>query len=117
MSESHAPHESHDAAYWKVLGALAAFTLIELAIPSVMSEPRWLLVVLMMLTALAKAAGVALYYMHLKWEKPVVALLALSPLIFVGIFFFLIMSDITEVDQGGWAIPEAQAESVIGSDH
>ncbi len=116
-AEDHTPHESHDAAYWKVLVALAVFTVIELAIPSVLPEPRWLLVVLMMLTAVAKAAGVALYYMHIKYEKPLVALLAFSPIIFVGIFFFLIMADITEVDKGGWTFPETQVETKADEAH
>ena len=102
-------HESHDGAYWRLFAALAVFTLVELAIPSMLPEPRWLMIVLLMAGAGAKAAGVLLYYMHVKFEKNLVALIAIGPLLFVGILIMLIKADVTEVDQGGWTFPEEAA--------
>lgn len=102
-------HESHDGAYWRLFIALAVFTGIELAIPAVLSEPRWLMIVLLMAVACAKAAGVLFYYMHVKFEKNLVALIAIGPLLFVGILIMLIKADVTEVDQGGWTFPEEAA--------
>jgi caa(3)-type oxidase subunit IV len=102
-------HESHDGAYWRLFAALAVFTLVELAIPSMLPEPRWLMIVLLMAVAGAKAAGVLLYYMHVKFEKRLVAWIAIGPLLFVGILIMLIKADITEVDQGGWTFADAPA--------
>ncbi len=102
-------HESHDGAYWRLFFALAALTLVELGIPVVLSEPRWLMIWLLMAVACAKAAGVLLYYMHVKFEKSLVAWIAIGPLLFVGILIILIKADVTEIDQGGWTFPEEAA--------
>jgi len=107
-------HESHDGAYWRLFGGLAAFTLIELAIPSVMAEPRWLMIVALMAVAGLKATGVLLWYMHVKFEKRLITLLAVGPLLFVGILIILIMADVTEVDQGGWTFEESAVEHSTG---
>lgn len=102
-------HESHDGAYWCLFAGLAVFTVLELALPTVLSEPRWLMIVALMAVACAKAAGVLLWYMHVKFEKRLITLLAVGPLLFVGILIMLIKADVTEVDQGGWTFADEPA--------
>src|SRR2546426_11712262 len=72
--------------YVQVFGFLGLVTLIEVQIPSLGQTFRiseTLQVVLLMSTAAVKAALVALYYMHLKYEPRILKLLPVAPLAFV----------------------------------
>ena len=63
-----ADHESHDKIYLKVFGALCVFTLLS-AIADVFKEASPGVVgVVVLAIAVAKAACVMLFFMHLKWE-------------------------------------------------
>ena len=64
--------------------ALAALTAVELGI-AFLPWSKATLIVLLILLAFWKAALVALYYMHLRFETRRVAILALAPLPFVVI--------------------------------
>ena len=98
---------SHNAAYWKVFAGLAVFTVVELGIPFVLSELRPLMIVLLMAVAAIKAMLVALYYMHLKFEKVALGALAAAPLILVAMLILLIMADVSFVDQAGWTFTQS----------
>ncbi len=72
--------------YVQVFAFLGLVTLIEVQIPSLGQTfhiAEGLQVVLLMSTALVKAALVALYYMHLKYEPRILKLLPVAPLAFV----------------------------------
>ena len=74
------PHPS----YIGIWVALAALTAVELGI-AFLPWSKTLLIVILIGLAFWKAALVALYYMHLRFERRPVMLLALAPLPFVVI--------------------------------
>lgn len=72
-------HEDHSKTYLAVWGGLALLTVGEIWVAS-LGWPKTLIVVLLVGMAVWKAALVALYYMHLKFEPRRVWILAASPL-------------------------------------
>jgi caa(3)-type oxidase subunit IV len=72
--------------YVPVLVFLAIVTLVEVQIPSLgaaVGIPQALQIVFLMGSAAIKAAMVALYYMHLRYEPRILGLLPAGPLAFV----------------------------------
>jgi cytochrome c oxidase subunit 4 len=61
---------SHKREYLKVLIVLFVLTVIEVALPSLKVLPVPSLVLSLILLALVKAFYVAYFYMHLKYEAP-----------------------------------------------
>jgi cytochrome c oxidase subunit 4 len=100
-----------------VFAALAVFTVVELAIPSLLGELRPLMIVLLMVVAVLKAALVALYYMHLKFEQVALGALAAAPLILVAVLILFIMSDVSFVDQAGWTFTPSDASHAEAAAH
>lgn len=72
-------HEDHNKTYLAVWGGLAALTVAEIWVAS-LGWPKTVIVLLLVGMAIWKAALVALYYMHLKFEPRRVWILAASPL-------------------------------------
>lgn len=98
-----AEHEHHDAAthkhpYMKVFGWLVILTIIE--VTPIMTEilfgfspvPHFIWVPVLLVLAVIKASLVALYYMHLRYDKPWLAWLLLAPLAFAMFFGFTIVA-------------------------
>lgn len=82
--ENHEPHGAHDSAshrrdYFKVFGILTVLTVLEIGVTYV-PMPHAALYSLLVGFALAKAAYVGLYFMHLKYEKRALVWIAFSPL-------------------------------------
>ena len=77
-----------------VFAALIVMTWLTVAATKV-DLGRWNLVVAMGI-ATCKAALVALYFMHLRYDKPFYGLLFLTGVLFVGIFISLILLDTLE---------------------
>jgi cytochrome c oxidase subunit 4 len=84
--DAHQAHRAHDdhptrSTFITIWLVLAFLTVIELAIPRVYSAPRdhTLKMLLLVILASSKALLVALFFMHLKWEKPWVKWIALMP--------------------------------------
>lgn len=80
--------------YWMVWLALAVLTVIELLVAKVPNAKAFVVVSLCAL-ALAKAALVALYFMHLKFEKYALVLIVLSPLVLSAIMYVGLVPDAT----------------------
>tara|TARA_B100000029_G_scaffold229744_1_gene227219 strand:+ start:3045 stop:3410 length:366 start_codon:yes stop_codon:yes gene_type:complete len=65
-----ADHESHDAIYLKVFGALCLFTILSAAADMLPDGvPDSVVAVIVLAIAVAKATCVLLFFMHLKWER------------------------------------------------
>lgn len=79
--------------YLVVFGALAVLTLIELGLAST-SLASTLQVPLLLGLALAKASLVALYYMHLRYEGPILRIVAAVPLLLIVIVIMLPVFDL-----------------------
>jgi cytochrome c oxidase subunit IV len=92
--DAHAEHVAH-VNPWVVFVVLAIMTLVEivLALPQVGIKPSSLAPLLVAM-ALVKAALVALYYMHLRYEKPLYLLIFITPTLFAVLLTVVLMSNI-----------------------
>lgn len=99
----HTEHDQHDAKnhkhpYMAVFGWLIILTIIEVF--PIMTEilfdyspvPHHIWVPILLILALIKASLVALYYMHLRYDKPWLAWMLLAPLAFAMFFGFTIVA-------------------------
>ena len=81
------------ANYLRIFYILLALTIVEVAIVY-MHLPKILLVALLIVLAVWKAALVAMHFMHLKFEKRTLALIALSPFVLCVFLILMLMPDI-----------------------
>ncbi len=77
--------------YW--LGVLTIAELVVIYLPI----SKLVIGALLILLALSKASLVALYYMHLKFEKRTLGIIALTPLIICSLLVFSLLPDLTAV--------------------
>jgi cytochrome c oxidase subunit IV len=99
MAEAHASPN-----YWLVWLYLFILTVAEIAV-IFMPIARVLLVIALVSLALTKAALVAAYFMHLRFEVRTLALIALTPLFLGALFIFILLPDHS-------AVPHKTADSV-----
>jgi cytochrome c oxidase subunit 4 len=87
-------NEAHStAAYIKIFWLLLALTVIEVAIVY-MGLPRMLLVALLVIFAVWKAALVAMHFMHLKFEKKTLSFVAIAPFVLCVWLILMLLPDI-----------------------
>lgn len=85
---------AHSAtAYMKIFYLLLVLTIIEVAIVY-MGLPQMLLAGLLVIFAVWKASLVAMHFMHLKFEKKTLALVAVAPFILCVFLILMLMPDI-----------------------
>ncbi len=89
-----AVHDSHDSLYFKIFWWLLALTIIEVAV-IFMPLARVLIAILLVGLALSKAALVAMYFMHLKFERTTLGLIAVTPLVLCVLLAFALLPDHT----------------------
>jgi cytochrome c oxidase subunit 4 len=87
-------HEHAEPNYWMVWLSLAILTVVELLVAQVQGARAFVVFSLCAL-ALVKAALVAAYFMHLKFEKYALILIVLSPLLLSGILYVGLVPDAT----------------------
>jgi cytochrome c oxidase subunit 4 len=75
--------------YLQVFGLLAVLTLIELQIPN-LPAPRTDIMFVLIAIATAKASLVVMYYMHLRYEPRLLALIPISTVLLVLILAFFL---------------------------
>jgi len=80
--------------YWGVWLALLILTVVELAVVY-LHLPKVVMVISLCALALAKAALVAAYFMHLKFEKYALMLIVMSPLLLSAILYVGLVPDAT----------------------
>ena len=91
VDEAHAV-EASEPSYMAVWGGLAVLTLLEVWVAG-MGFSRTLIVLALVGMAVWKAALVALYYMHLKFEPKRLWVLALAPLPLAVIFVMAVLQE------------------------
>jgi len=79
--------------YMGVFWWLLALTLIELGV-IYMPIHRMAIIALLVVLAVTKALLVALYFMHLKFERGTLGLIALSPFVLCVFLILMLMPDI-----------------------
>jgi cytochrome c oxidase subunit IV len=85
---------THSSAnYLKIFYILLALTVVEVAIVY-LHLPKILLVSLLVVLAVWKAALVAMHFMHLKFEKTTLMVIALSPFILCVFLILMLLPDI-----------------------
>ena len=86
--------EAHSTSnYIKIFWILLALTVIEVAIVY-MGLPKMLLASLLGIFAVWKAALVAMHFMHLKFEKKTLTIVALAPFVLCIFLVLMLMPDI-----------------------
>jgi cytochrome c oxidase subunit 4 len=81
------------AQYLKIFYILLVLTIVEVAIVY-LHLPRMLLASLLVIFAVWKAALVAMHFMHLKFEKKTLAVVALAPFILCLFLILMLLPDI-----------------------
>jgi caa(3)-type oxidase subunit IV len=79
--------------YLRIFYILLVLTIAEVAIVY-LHLPRTLLVSLLVVLAVWKATLVAMHFMHLKFEKKTLALVALSPFVLCVLLILMLLPDI-----------------------
>jgi cytochrome c oxidase subunit 4 len=92
MSSDHEKHTEPN--YWMVWLALLVLTVVELYVARA-PMPRVGIIVSLCALALAKAALVAAYFMHLKFERIPLMLVVMSPLLLSAILYIGLVPDAT----------------------
>ena len=81
------------SAYIKVFYVLLVLTIVEVAIVY-LGLPKLVLAALLVIAAVWKASLVAMHFMHLKFEKRTLAVVALTPFILCVFLILMLMPDI-----------------------
>ncbi len=84
--------------YWVIFGALTVLTGLEVGVVYVPNLMKSLMVSALILLALAKAALVALFYMHLKHETRILKLTVAIPLAMPAVYAAVLILE------GAWRI-------------
>lgn len=90
--EEHAGEGHGDPPYLLIWGVLLILTLAEVGY-AFLPIPHTLIVIGLIIMAFWKAALVALYYMHLRWEPKRLWVLAVSPLPLVAILILAVLME------------------------
>ena len=102
--------------YTKIFYWLTALTVIEIGIaliPNGPFYPNLLQGFLLISTAVWKAALVALYFMHLKYEKRILGAIAMIPLVLMIMALIFFLNDITVPDALSEDLPTSDIEVVL----
>jgi cytochrome c oxidase subunit 4 len=81
-------HPNYMAIFWY----LAILTVIELAV-IFLPLPKFTIGILLCALALAKAALVAMYFMHLRFETRTLGMVAITPLVIATLLVFVLLPD------------------------
>lgn len=101
--------------YMVIFWWLLALTIIEIGVALIPNGPFFSKLFqgfLLVSTAVGKASLVALYFMHLKFEKRVLGLIALSPLVLMIIALTFMLSDIRNPVSNDANISQTKVETI-----
>ena len=105
------PRHSHRTLYFQIFGALTFLTLAEVGVTFGPPSIRYLIVGALVGLALTKAAMVAAFYMHLRFEKRTLAIIATVPLILCVFLALMLYPDHSYVEHKTQNVPApAEAE-------
>ncbi|MGH7364437.1 MAG: cytochrome C oxidase subunit IV family protein [Candidatus Methylomirabilales bacterium] len=105
MATAHAEPNYMGVFWW-----LFALTIGEIGV-IYLGLPRLLLGILLVGFAVSKAALVAMYFMHLKFERRTLALIAVTPLLLCVLLVFALLPDHSAVPHQSAASPPPPATS------
>ena len=91
MEHAHKEHPKYMRIFWILLG----LTIAEVAV-IYMPLPKIVIALLLIGMACSKALYVALYFMHLKFEKRTLMIIALTPFIICVFLVFMLLPDLMD---------------------
>jgi cytochrome c oxidase subunit IV len=87
QAHDHEPHvHGGPKLYGAILGALLFLTVVTVGASTINFGSSMANVIIAMLIASLKASLVALFFMHLRWDRPMSAIIFCSTLFFLGLF-------------------------------
>ena len=92
MANAHAQHAEPN--YMNIFWALAVLTAVEIGVVY-MPATKLLIGFLLVSLACTKAALVAMYFMHLKFERSTLGIIALTPMLLCVFLIFMLLPDLT----------------------
>jgi caa(3)-type oxidase subunit IV len=102
------PKHSHRQLYFQVFGALAFLTIAEVGVTFGPPNLKIFIIAALVGLAFGKATLVAAYYMHLRFEKNTLALIAAVPLILCVFLAFALYPDHSAVGHKTQNVPAAE---------
>jgi cytochrome c oxidase subunit 4 len=81
--------------YMAVFYSLAVLTALEIGVAYMRVLPLLVMGFLLIVLALTKAALVGMYFMHLKFEKRTLGIIAMTPLILCTLLIIALLPDLT----------------------
>ena len=90
--------DDHKVPYFLIWGYLLALTVVEVVFPSLVPRNA-LFFVAMILMAVVKVILVAWFFMHLKFEKRTLLIVAAAPMIFAMVLVMGLVPDGTKAEQ------------------
>jgi len=105
MTAAH-KHPNYFAVFWWLL----ALTILEVGV-IFLPIAKLLIGILLVGFALTKAALVAMYFMHLKFERRTLALIAITPLLLCVLLVFALLPDSSATPHRTTAPPQASTTS------
>ena len=89
MDTNSHPKPNYVAVFW----SLFVLTIVEIFVAN-LDGAKWMIIVALIFFAIVKALLVAFFYMHLKFEKVLLAVIIFAPLIFSAILTLMVGADI-----------------------
>ena len=89
----HADLDKQVRIYWRIFFALLVLTVATVGAWKIEFLPDGAAIALALLIATCKASLVALYFMHLRWDRPFNALVFIAALVFLALFLSFAMLD------------------------
>ena len=95
MANEHvAPADHVEPNYFAIMVALTILTIFEVLVPSLVSA-KLTAGSLLVILAVAKALLVALYFMHLRFERTTLGVIALTPMLLCVFLIIMLLPDLT----------------------
>ncbi len=95
MANEAAAHADHvEPNYFAIMVILTILTILELMVPPLVSA-KLTAGSLLVILAVAKALLVALYFMHLRFERTTLSVIALTPMVICVFLIIMLLPDLT----------------------
>jgi caa(3)-type oxidase subunit IV len=98
IAAQHGAAVPHGATRWVqyviVFAVLSALTLVEVGVATTAGIARSAAVLALVMIAIAKAALIALFYMHLRFETRILRLTVLGPLVAPAVYGIVLMAEV-----------------------
>ncbi|MCI0691405.1 cytochrome C oxidase subunit IV family protein [candidate division KSB1 bacterium] len=109
------PETHQEPNYMTVFYSLAVLTAVEIGVAYMRFLPLLVMGFMLIVLALAKAALVGMYFMHLKFEKRTLGIIAMTPLILCTLLIIALLPDLTGTNRKSEKVAAVQVETADAS--